>query len=334
MTRIAAGIIWLSAGVVTAAEPASGNRQGAETGRPADNSWVALTLDNDVISHQDRHYTSGIQVSFPVSRDNLPDALRNSTLINQSAGSDIVAAFGQRIYTPFNITREIPDPSDRPYAGWLYLLTDLKIQGSDSVDHWVASVGVVGPLSIAHSTQHLIHRVLNQPMPKGWNAQLKNEAALLLGYERSWPAMWRGSAGEHQWDVSPRVGATVGNVFTYASTGVVARLGHNLPADLVGTRLSLAPFADSYRGGAGITSWYVWLGIEGRAIARNIFLDGNSGRDSARVPRENFGHDMLLGIAATWQSWTGNATFVRRSKEFSGQANVDVFGQLTISFAY
>jgi len=306
-----------------AAEPPAASAQEAQEER-----WLAVTLDNDVIVRQDRHYTSGFQIAFPLGRNTLPTALRGSN------DSDIVVALGQRIYTPTNITLASPDPADRPYAGWLYLLADMTTRSGHSIDHITASLGVIGPASLARGTQDLIHKVLNQVPPKGWDAQLKNEPALLLGCDRAWPALAAGTAGGQQWDFSPRVGITAGNVLTYASAGMVARLGQGLPADLAATRVSLGPAADSYRGAAGNAGWHVWLGAEARAVARNIFLDGNSGRDGPRVQREKFGYDALAGFATAWREWAGSFSVVRRSREFKGQASPDTFGQLTVSLAY
>ena len=302
------------------------------TGAPSPESWITVTLDNDVISGQDRHYTSGFQIAVPMAREHLPAAIGA-----WSADRDIGIAIGQRIYTPSNITRISPDPADRPYAGWLYLLGDMRIHNGregDHTDRLLASIGVVGPWSLAHGTQNVIHRVLNQVPPKGWNAQLKNEAALLLGFERSWPALWHGDAGGAQWDFSPRANVTVGNVMTYAAAGAVARIGKNMPDDLAGTHVSLSPAVDSFHSTLRIPGWQAWLGVEARAVARNIFLDGNTVRDSASVARENAGYDLQAGYAMTWRTWRASLAFVRRSKEFKGQPNMDMFGQLNVSLAY
>jgi Uncharacterized protein conserved in bacteria (DUF2219) len=51
------------------------------------------------------------------------------------------------------------------------------------------------------------------------------------------------------------------------------------------------------------------------------------------VKRNAFGHDLQLGLAATWGKSRVGFTFVTRSKEFETQSADDKFGQLTISFA-
>ena len=35
-------------------------------------------------------------------------------------------AIGQRMYTPANSDRDVADPRDRPYAGWSYVMTDVR----------------------------------------------------------------------------------------------------------------------------------------------------------------------------------------------------------------
>ncbi len=153
----------------------------------------------------------------------------------------------------------------------------------------------------------------------------------MVGFERAWPGARRGSDG--RWDVTPRVGATVGNVMIYANTGLVARWGRDLPADIPVTHISLGPPRDGYRGNT-LFGWYAWLGVEGRAVARNVFLDGNTWKDSPRVERKPFGYDVEAGLAWAWRSARVGFTFIRRSEEFGSQKRPDRFGQLTLSFPY
>ena len=169
---------------------------------------------------------------------------------------------------------------------------------------------------------------------RGWDAQLDNELALLLGYERAWPSLMRRSLGSLELDFTPRVGATIGNVFTYANTGAVVRLGKNLPDDFPVTHISLGPPRDGYRPSSTRFGWYVWLGTDARLVGWNAFLDGNTFGDSPSVDRKPFGYDLQFGVAAVWRKARIGFTLVRRSKEFETQLEPDEFGQLTASFAF
>jgi hypothetical protein len=157
--------------------------------------------------------------------------------------------------------------------------------------------------------------------------------APLLGYERAWPSLLRTQVASLTLDVTPKIGATVGNVYTYANAGAVLRVGHNLPDDFPVTDISLGPPRDGYRPGDGRFGWYAWVGTEARVVGWNAFLDSNMFGGGPSVTREPFGHDLQLGVAAVWGKSRVGFTFVRRSKEFETQTADDKFGQLTFSFA-
>jgi hypothetical protein len=241
-------------------------------------------------------------------------------------------AVGQRIYTPSDKTRTEPDPLDRPYAGWLYLLADIRVRSGSAVDSLQASLGVIGPASLAQQTQNTYHALIGSDKAQGWDSQLGNAPALLLGYERAWPSVLHTRVAGLSADITPKLGATLG-VYTYANAGAVLRLGQNLPDDFPVTDISLGPPRDGYRPGDSRFGWYVWVGTDVRAVAWNTFLDGNLFSDGPSVKGNPFGHDLQLGIAAVWNKARVGFTFVARSKEFETQVGADKFGQLTLSFA-
>jgi lipid A 3-O-deacylase len=275
---------------------------------------VAVTIENDFFAGYDHHYTNGVQAAFVVS-------------------PSTVFAIGQRMYTPTNTQARTPDPSDRPYAGWLYLLTDTRLPTRDTIDHLTLSLGEVGPHALGRQAQDLVHRALGESRSRGWDSQLGSEVTALVGYERAWPRVMAGRFDGTSWDVAARAGGAVGNVLTYANTGVVARVGRHLPDDIPVTHISLGPPRDGYRGTPEF-GWYVWAGLDGRYVARNIFLDGNTWRDSPSVSRQPWGLDAQLGIAAAWPRARVGFTYIVRTREFDGQPANDRFGQLSLSLAY
>ncbi len=237
------------------------------------------------------------------------------------------------MYTPTNTDTATPDPNDRPYAGWLYALTDTRLPTTDTIDHLTLSLGVVGPHALGRQAQNVVHHVLGEKESQGWDSQIGSEATVLVGYERAWPGVVSGHFDGHSYDLALRMGGELGNVFTYAATGAVLRYGHNLPDDIPVTHISLGPPRDGYRGTAD-TGWYVWAGFDARLVAHNMFLDGNTFRDSASVHRKPFGYDGQVGAAIAWPTARVGFAYIQRSREFDGQQGPDRFGQLTISFAY
>jgi hypothetical protein len=294
---------------------------------------VSITLENDFFAGFDQHYTNGIQAAFLADLAGVPEGLRAATPLAWSVDPQAVMAIGQRMYTPANSDRDVADPRDRPYAGWSYVMTDVRTRAGSTVDHVTATLGIVGPASGARQTQDLFHRLTSEPQSHGWSGQLHNEVTLMLGFERAWPAVAQASFGDNHVDLSMRVAATAGTPLTYAATGAVLRFGRHLPSDLPATHISLGPPRDGFRG-ASRFGWYAWIGADARAVARNLFIQGNTFKDSAGVGLRRYGIDGQAGIAAVWPTARVGFTLVHRAKEFEGQGGSDKFGQLAVSFSY
>lgn len=290
--------------------------------------FASLTFENDFFAGYDRHYTNGLQAAWLVDRDALPVGVRDLPPVRWSADPSIVVALGQRIYTPVDLEREVPDPSDRPYAGWLYLLADVRTRDGRVVDHMTAGVGVIGPASRARQVQDFAHEVLGQERARGWDTQIPNRATAMAGFERAWTGVASGRFAGHSYDVALRAGGMLGNAVTFANTGVVLRYGTNLPSDIPTTHISLGPSRDGYRGNAQGFGWYAWTGIDARAVARNVFVEATG------LTREKFGYDWQAGVALAWPEARLAFTLVERSAEYEGQPSPDRFGQLALSFAY
>jgi lipid A 3-O-deacylase len=80
--------------------------------------------------------------------------------------------------------------------------------------------------------------------------------------------------------------------------------------------------------------WYFFGGVEGRAVARNIFLDGNTFVDSPHVSKLPFVTDVQAGLAMTVDQIRVSYTHVWRSKEYDGQLRRDQFGAISVSYRW
>lgn len=295
--------------------------------------FASFTYENDFFAGYDQHYTNGMQLAFLADIASAPRALRENGPLAWSADPQAVFAIGQRIYTPANTDITPPNPTDRPYAGWLYVMTDVRTRAAPTIDHLTLTLGVVGPASGARQTQDFVHTVLGEVESKGWDTQVRSSPTFMAGFERAWPGIASGGFAGQRWDLATRVGASVGTPLTYADAGAVLRYGRNLPADLPVTHISLGPPRDGFRG-APVFGWYVWTGADARAVAYNTFIDGDSFSGGPHPKREPFGLDLQVGVAAAWPTARVGFTLVQRSREFEGQHGPDRYGQLTISFPY
>ncbi len=175
-------------------------------------------------------------------------------------------------------------------------------------------LGVVGPASYGEEAQGLVHRVKSIREPSGWGAQLRNEVTLQAFYQRT-HRLWRYEPGAgFGFDVMPHYGAALGNVYVYANTGASLRFGRNLPDDFGPPRMQPGVPGSDYSQPRHRFGWYVFAGTDGRAMVRNLFLDGNTFRDSPSV---------RIGYTHVW-----------RTREFRGQLTPQAFGALSIAYRF
>lgn len=299
------------------------------------NGTLSFVLENDVFYNADRHYTNGVRFAWVPHRERPAPALaRDLAEIMPWFPRDATIrhgyAFGQSMYTPRDITIANPPDGERPYAGWLYGSVGLGVETGRVVDQFGLTIGVVGPASLAEETQKFVHRVIDSDRPEGWDHQLRNEAGLILSWKRSWRGLYASRMLGNELDFGTHMGAALGNVFTHGKGGFMFRFGPDLPNDYGPPRIEPAlPGASDFYAAEGFR-WYLFAGLEGRAVARNIFLDGSTFRDSASVDKRRLVGDLQFGLVADWKDLRVSYTHVARSREFQTQRENDVFGAFSV----
>jgi hypothetical protein len=299
---------------------------------------LSLTFENDLFANADRHYTNGVRLGYLSAEEDLPrwvDKLANAfPLFLQGGSRRIGFALGQSMYTPGDISRANPDPNDRPYAGWLYGSVGVVAERGPRLDILQLDFGVVGPAAQADSSQKLVHRLTGAKDPRGWAYQIENEPGIVLTYQRKWRGLYELSPFGFGADVTPYGGGSVGNVLTQAVGGAMVRFGLDLPADYGPPRVAPALTGSDFYLPRKEFGWYLFAGIEGRAVARNIFLDGNTWKHSRSVDKKPLVGDLQVGIAVTIEDVRLSYTHVFMTKEFHGQARADSFGAFSVSFLF
>jgi lipid A 3-O-deacylase len=326
---------------VAAGLPALDNAARAQT-----SERITVLEENDsLFFNSDKHYTQGFRISdlHPVTGpgfwNNAFDILGSVAPIFAPGGTRQEALFfGQSIFTPKDTQRVPPDPRDRPYAGWLYggasLLQDT---GGRMLENFELGFGIIGPGALAKQVQNDFHQFIGTETAKGWSEQLQNEVGVVVSYERKWRLLL---AGDNRFGVDfvPQVGGTVGNIFTHADLGGLVRIGTGLAADYGPVRIRPALSGSDYfdeRGLDGGRAFYFFAGAQGRAVGRNIFLDGNTYRPSRSVPKNKFVGDLQAGFSASWsKSLRLDVSVVLRSEEFRGQRSADNICTAALTFTW
>lgn len=300
---------------------------------------LSVVLENDWFNGSDSHYTNGFSVGWVPGAAAPPPqwAVNLARLLPWFPQQGEVRhgyAFGQSTFVPSDITVADPPLTDRPYAGWLYASLGLAADSGSTLDQFGVTVGVVGPASFAEDTQKFFHEALGSDDPQGWDTQLENEPGVVLTYQRSWRGPATGGASGPQFDFVPHAGAALGNVYTYANAGVTLRYGTQLPNDYGAPYVRQGLPAASNFTTASDFGWYVFAGVEGRAVAHNIFLDGNTFRDSRSVDKKPFVGDLQFGFVLDWPDVRVSYTHVLRTREFRTQEDNDGYGAVSVALKF
>jgi lipid A 3-O-deacylase len=310
----------------------------AEDTHPPEKGTFGILIENDWFGNADHDYTNGVEITYTTAPQDTPDWL--ITLAHWipvfSAKGDVRTryALGQNMFTPINKTQANPSPTDRPYAGFLYGTFGLVGDSGTHLDQLQFTVGVVGPMALAGETQNWVHGMIGDAKAQGWHYQLHNEPGLIIQYERSIKLIPPQSIIGLIFDIEPHYGAAVGNVYDFVNAGLMARLGFNLPNDYGPMRIDPSMPGSNFFEPTGGFSAYVFAGVDGRAIARNIFLDGNTWEDSRSVVKRNLVYDIDLGAAITFNAFRLSYTYVVRTREYSTQPQNSKFGAIALSFRF
>ena len=303
---------------------------------------VSVVVENDAFGGgTDKNYTSGVRINFTNVNATFPDiAYKIDKLIPTfeiNKTSSIYYSLGQSIYTPRDITKSAANPDDRPWGAFLYGSLGMATLTGNHTDEVEATLGVVGPMALGEAAQKFVHKHLtSSPAPQGWSHQLKDEPGIMLAWQRGWPMMASGRVRDNFWSFKPYFGATVGNIRTYGDIGLTIRLS---PFDSkwqdMPVRVSPAmPGTGIYEIPSHKWSWDLFSGIEGRAVAHDIFLDGNTFADSYSVVKKAFVADATAGVAVTYNKTRISYTVVYRTKEFITQDHPEIFGAVSVAVRF
>lgn len=307
----------------------------------------------------DRYYTNGIQLSL------ISPSLQSFDQAEKYSGVDIIPSWigrhvesmpwmkgpekrshvglslAQYMFTPEDISTSNPSVEDRPYAGWLN--TGFSYHAKEAfpernlaiLDSFEVNLGWVGPASLAENAQKTWHSLIDAQEPLGWDFQLKNEPTLNLFWQRKWALRQPlTEAVDLEW--IPQYGAALGNVHIYGNVGLEVRAGYNLPADFGSSQMRGAVSPPLPHGSIPEKSnpwgFHVFAGAEGRAVGRNMFLDGNTFEQSRSVDRENLMATAKAGFGLRFDTVEVSFTMVWRSKEFKGQPESARYGSIHLTF--
>jgi lipid A 3-O-deacylase len=317
-------------------------------------NWRTTFLEeNDSLYfNTDKHYTQGFRFSALSpelggrATDNvfgflglIPGVFSEDKSSKRRVALDV----GQSIFTPKNLALKPPDPTDRPYGGWLYGGASLLQETGYQLENFEINLGIVGPGALGRQAQNDFHQFIGIHQAQGWSNQIQSEPGGIITYERLWrlplPLLSGTSGGvENGVDLVPQAGVTAGNVFTYGEIGGQLRIGRHLEADYGQVHVRPALSGTDYFNPDHLddeVGFYIFAGAQGRAVAHNIFLDGNTARPSPSVERKVLVADLTGGLSIFWSTRIRlDFSATRRTIEFEGQHHPDVIGTAALATSW
>jgi hypothetical protein len=286
----------------------------------------------------DQAYSNGLKFAYIFAEDHLPrwssdfsDAFSfiNKAALNSKANYGI--SVGHQLYTPNDTVSKILLNSDRPYASWLYLGFAMSLQSEFSEQFVEFDIGMIGPSALGKNIQNGFHNLIHEPEADGWNNGLHDEPTLQIFYQRR-----NIFQKEQYWDIIPFYGASFGNVKIGTHAGGVFRVGTHLPDNFGSSRPSsndgdsfISPTKASQN---KIKSYYLFSGLRGNLLARNIFLDGNSLEPSHHVKKYPFTFESEFGFGYENETLGFVWRFVTQSPEFEERSVFYSFASLNLVY--
>ncbi|MEC8067243.1 MAG: lipid A deacylase LpxR family protein [Pseudomonadota bacterium] len=299
--------------------------------------FFTAIFENDLFAGQDANYTNGVLFTYYDTDFDVPRSVREfvdfSKFFHIDELTSVAYSLGHNLYTPKDITLKTPDPKDRPYAAFLYGTIGLSTISGDHINNLDLTLGLVGPSALGEPIQEEVHSFVDTRDPAGWDHQLKDEPALMLSYQRRWPEKYAGNIGPFYFRTAPYWGATLGNVYTYGALGSTFQLTpqkYKWQAMPLRVKPSI-PGTGYFNVPDHAFAWSAFAGFEGRAVARNLFLDGNSYQDSPSVSKKTYVGDANVGLSLIFGRVRTSFTINWRSREFDGGASA-TFGALSVGY--
>jgi len=301
-----------------------------------------FSFENDIFDRTDKGYTNGTKFAliYKVNTEVHP-FFKIPFLYDSSKNHFTKFSLGQDIMTPDDTNRTNPDPNDVPYSAWLYLGMAWSQADSKNSDTFEVQLGMVGPAALGEQTQNLVHKLTDSTIANGWDYQLANEPGIIISYEHRWRHVSDTFGGGFSAEAIPFAGAGLGNVLTYADAGGVVRFGWNLPHDFgksvthPAQLAGLPAFDKGRRPYKPKFAFYILTVVDVGFIPRNIFLDGNTFKESRSVPERDYVvGELTAGLGIDIYAMHIAFMNTHKTKDFALDERGFDFGTILISYVY
>lgn len=318
-----------------------------------DLSTFTIYLENDIFAGEDQDYTNGLKLTWssPIYQAYPPEAWPHRWLYpilrklpfkdSEQNRNNITYSLGQNIYTPEDIEEEDLIEDDRPYAGITYGSIGFHNRTQKEMDTLELYLGMVGPHSYAEESQKAVHALFNDKDPEGWDNQLDDEPVIGIVYSHKKKMLDSDVGKSFGYECILDTGGGLGNAMTFYNLGLTFRLGWNMPNDF--GNFPIRP-ASAFNGAFDARDprmrseknfgLHLFCSVDGKAVLRDIFLDGNTFSDSHSVDKKPVVADYVTGVGIIMGKVKLSMAYVIRTESFEEQDGSQRFGSVNLSISY
>lgn len=304
----------------------------------ADADWAAFYWHNDAFLGIDGGgYTNGAFFSlYDISSQNddygTPWLLRPllGRLISDTGNQWELSGhtLGQMMVTPKDIKIADPDPNSAPYAGLLFLRSSYLAVHEDYADQLGLTLGILGPSSGAEEVQKFVHKLVGANEPQGWDYQLKDEPVAQLSRSRVWRFTGE-SPDSARADLLVLGEITGGNLESGLGAAAIARYGGGLKQSFATAAQMTERMPNPIALDQG---WHVYGGITGGYLYNQIFVTGNTFRDSPDADLRSWQHSYICGGSYSWQDWSLSLSYFEGSSLDKKGSARERYGSLSVAW--
>lgn len=304
--------------------------------------YFSFTFENDVFLKDDGLYSNALFISWgyneldALNKQNLPSWIaylaQNSYLATQVDKHYAVSyQVGHLIQTAIDISVEELVEEDAPYVGLLGWQGEVFSYDASLMDQLSLTLGVVGPIAGGEFVQKAVHTVIGANKPQGWDNQIDNEFVFALQADRLW-RISEFDLGKTELDFITEVRGAIGNLRSEVGTGIGLRWGQQLEHNFIAS--SAFPTQKFNRLNNSPCGWFFFANTSANYVANDIFINGNSFKDSHSVALKHWQYGVSAGLVANLYDWSVTYTLLYLSDQYEGQNEASRFGSVTLSYQF
>ena len=299
---------------------------GADITEKRDQGTFTMVDENDWWGKwSDKYYTNGTRFAWTT-----PDYFSDS---GDATIRRATFAISHEIYAPKDGFTTTPAADDHPYAGVFYGSLGYSWETDDHLDSVQLDLGIAGPSALGDKIQQNWHHLIDNPVLKGWDTQMKDEPVAGIVVERRWRFDIAGERTGWSADILPRVVGIAGTLRTEAVVGTQLRFGKNIPRTFGHASIRQNTAYSGPRDNED-TAFYGFVDFQAEAVQHNMALQGGYVHDSKDVGRKPFVGQISVGLTYAIGGLSVSLVQTIRTEEFKGQDHAFVFGGLTGSVSF